>query len=306
MKINWTANELDVFLTLAETLSFRRTALQMHLSQSAVSGTVSRLEALLAARLFDRTTRAVQLTDAGRVFAEQAGFVRHQMDEAMRRVREVAEVQVGRVAVAALPSLAATVVPLAFARFAQAHPGVQLALVDRLADDAFEMVRAGRVDFALTAASPRYADLDYKPLSADAFVLLLPAGHPLARGKAPLRWADVAGLPHVSMPPGTSVRQYVDEVLLGHKMRFAPRYEVEHLATIAALVAAGVGVSALPGLAARVAQRPGVVQRRLGTPLLRRPIGLVSLRNRSLSPAAQQMVTLLRAEMEAASLEGDR
>lgn len=299
MKINWTAHELDVFLALADNLSFRRTALQMHLSQPAVSGTVARLEAMLAARLFDRTTRAVQLTAAGRVFAEQARYLRHQMDETVSRVREVTEARVGRVALAALPSLAATVVPLAFARFAADRPGVQLELVDSLAGPAFDMVRAGRVDFALTAANPAYADLDYLPLTSDAFVLLLPAGHALAPGTGALAWTDIAGLTHVSMPPGTSVRQYADEALLTHKLRFAPKYEVEHLATIAAMVAAGLGVSALPELAARVAQRPGVVQRRLRAPVRKRPIGLVTSRQRSLGPAAQHMVQLLREEMEA-------
>ena len=97
MKINWSAREVDVFLSLAETLSFRRTALQMHLSQSAVSGTVARLEEMLDVRLFERTTRTVQLTLAGEVFAEQARFLRHQMEETVRRVQEVAQLQVGRV-----------------------------------------------------------------------------------------------------------------------------------------------------------------------------------------------------------------
>lgn len=107
MKINWSAREVDVFLSLAETLSFRRTALQVHLSQSAVSGTVARLEEMLDVRLFERTTRTVQLTLAGEVFAEQTRFLRHQMEETVRRVQEVAQLQVGRIALAALPSLAA-------------------------------------------------------------------------------------------------------------------------------------------------------------------------------------------------------
>ncbi|MHB1114494.1 MAG: LysR family transcriptional regulator, partial [Acidovorax defluvii] len=111
MKINWSAREVDVFLSLAETLSFRRTALQVHLSQSAVSGTVARLEEMLDVRLFERTTRTVQLTLAGEVFAEQTRFLRHQMEETVRRVQEVAQLQVGRIALAALPSLAAGAVP---------------------------------------------------------------------------------------------------------------------------------------------------------------------------------------------------
>ena len=185
MKINWSAREVDVFLALADSLSFRRTALQMHLSQSAVSGTLARLEEMLGARLFERTTRAVELTQAGEVFAEQARFLRHQMEETVRRVQEVAQVQVGRLALAALPSLAAGLLPRVLARFAAEHPGVHLELFDSLAGPAFDMVRAGRVDFALTAANPAYADLDYLPLASDRFVLLLGRGHALARPADP-------------------------------------------------------------------------------------------------------------------------
>jgi len=302
MKINWSAREVDVFLALADTLSFRRTALQMHLSQSAVSGTLARLEEMMGARLFDRTTRTVQLTQAGEVFAEQARFLRHQMEETVRRVQAVAQVQVGRLALAALPSLAAGAVPRALARFAADHPGVHLELFDSLAGPAFDMVRAGRVDFALTAANPAYADLDYTPLASDPFVLLVGRSHPLARGRGAIAWADIADLPHISMPAGTSVRQYADEALLTHRIRFAPQYEVEHLATIAAMVAAQLGVGALPELAAQVVRRPEVVIRPLKQPLLRRPIGLVTLRGRRLSLAAVQMVALLRQEMEGGAL----
>lgn len=297
MQINWSVRELDVFLALAGTLSFRRTAAQVNLSQSAVSGVITRLEDALAVRLFDRTTRNVQLTVAGQVFAEQALRLRTQTDEAVRAVRNVAELQVGNVKLAALPSLAATVVPAACARFIALYPGVQFQVFDTLSGPAFELVRAGQVDFALTAANPAYADLDYTPLASDRFVLLIPPGHALARGRGPLRWMDVAGLTHISMPLPASVRQYADAALLQHRLRFAPAYEVEHLATIAAMVACGLGVAALPELAAAVAPLPNVVRRLLVEPDMARPIGLVTRRYRSLSPAAAALVEVLRDEM---------
>ena len=297
MQINWSLRELDVFLVLASTLSFRRTSAQVNLSQSAVSGVIARLEETLAVKLFDRTTRSVQLTATGQVFAEQALLLRAQTDEAVRAVRNLAEMQVGKVTLAALPSLAATVVPAACARYTALYPGVQLQIVDTLSGPAFDLVRAGRVDFALTAANTAYADLDYQPLSADGFVLLIPPGHALAAGRGPLRWRDVAGLVHISMPLPASVRQYADAALLEHRIRFAPAYEVEHLATISAMVACGLGVCALPELAAAVAPQPGVVRRRLVEPDMSRPIGLVTRRHRSLSPAATALVDLLREEM---------
>ncbi|MEY2861717.1 MAG: hypothetical protein RL392_2175 [Pseudomonadota bacterium] len=297
MLINWNAREFEVFLSVAQTLSFRRAAEQVHLSQPAVSGLIARLEASLEVRLFDRTTRNVQLTAAGEVLKEQILLLQHQSEEAVQAVRNVSQLRTGSVTLAALPSLAATVVPRAFRRFSDRYPQVQLRVFDTLSGPAFDMVRAGQVEFALTAANPAYADLDYTPLASDGFVLLIPQKHPLAKKKSALRWADTAALTHISMPLPSSVRQYADAAMLHHRVVFSPQYEVEHLATIHAMVAAGLGVAALPELAAMVTPDKGVTQRPLTDPNLRRPIGLVTRRSRSLSPASAMMVDLLREEM---------
>nr|WP_315168394.1 LysR family transcriptional regulator [uncultured Limnohabitans sp.] len=299
MHINWTPRDLDIFLVLAETGSFRRTAAQVHLSQSAVSGVVARLEESLGTRLFDRTTRSVHLTAAGQVFVEQAKLLNAQTHEAVQRVLHITQIQSGKVSLAALPSLAATVVPRVMARYAEQHPDIALQLHDTLSGPAFDLVRAGTVDFALTAANPDYADLDYTPLSADGFVLLIPLNHRLAKGKTPLNWLLVAELTHISMPLPASVRQYANAAFIEHRIAFQPRYEVEHIATIHAMVKAGLGVAALPELAAAFVQQEGVVTRRLTGPDIQRPLGVVTRRNRSLSPAAQEMVRMLRQETTA-------
>ena len=299
MHINWTPRDLDIFLVLAETGSFRRTAAQVHLSQSAVSGVVARLEDALGTRLFDRTTRSVHLTAAGQVFVEQARLLNAQTQEAVQRVQHITQIQSGKVSLAALPSLAATVVPRVMARYAEQHPDIALQLHDTLSGPAFDLVRAGTVDFALTAANPDYADLDYTPLSADGFVLLIPLNHRLAKGKTPLNWLQVAELTHISMPLPASVRQYANAAFIEHRIAFQPRYEVEHIATIHAMVKAGLGVAALPELAAAFVQQDGVVSRRLTGPDIQRPLGVVTRRHRSLSPAAQEMVRMLRQETTA-------
>ncbi|PUE31390.1 LysR family transcriptional regulator [Limnohabitans sp. Jir72] len=299
MHINWTPRDLDIFLVLAETGSFRRTAAQVHLSQSAVSGVVARLEEALGTRLFDRTTRSVHLTAAGLVFVEQARLLNAQTHEAVQRVQHITQIQSGKVSLAALPSLAATVVPRVMARYAEQHPDIALQLHDTLSGPAFDLVRAGTVDFALTAANPDYADLDYTPLSADGFVLLIPLNHRLAKGKTPLNWLQVAELTHISMPLPASVRQYANAAFIEHRIAFQPRYEVEHIATIHAMVRAGLGVAALPELAAAFVQQGGVVTRRLTGPDIQRPLGVVTRRHRSLSPAAQEMVRMLRQETTA-------
>lgn len=303
MQINqlphWTPRDLETFLVLAETGSFRRTATLVHLSQSAVSGVIARLEEALATRLFDRTTRSVHLTAAGQVFVAQAQLITAQTQEAIQRVQHITQLQSGSVSLAALPSLAATVVPKAMARFAAQHPHIALQLHDTLSGPAFDLVRAGTVDFALTAANPDYADLDYTPLSADSFVLLMPLGHALAQGRQALQWLDTAELTHISMPLPASVRQYANAAFMTHRIAFKPHYEVEHIATIHAMVKAGLGVAALPELAAAFVQQGGVATRRLSAPNIERPIGVVTRHHRSLSHAAQEMVRLLREETSA-------
>jgi LysR family carnitine catabolism transcriptional activator len=297
--LNWTPRDLDIFLVLADTGSFRRTAAQVHLSQSAVSGVIVRLEEALGTRLFDRTTRSVQLTVAGQVFVEQAKILSAQTLEAVQQVQQIKQVQSGKVSLAALPSLAATVVPRVMARFAAQYPQITLQLHDTLSGPAFDLVRSGTVDLALTAANPDYADLDYTPLSADSFVLLMPLGHRLAKVQSPLSWLAATELTHISMPLPASVRQYANSAFMSHGLAFQPRYEVEHIATIHAMVKAGLGVAALPELAAAFVQQGGVATRRLTGPDIQRPIGLVTRRHKSLSPAAQEMVRMLRQETTA-------
>ncbi|MGD9941876.1 MAG: LysR family transcriptional regulator [Burkholderiaceae bacterium] len=295
--INWTLRDIQILLALAETMSFRRTAERVHLSQPAVSGVVARIESALGTTLFERSTRSVRLTEAGEALVTHVRMLHARAVAAEAAVRDVVELRQGRVRVAALPSLAASIIPAVLAQFASRHPGVRVDVFDQLSVPSFELVRAGEVDFALTAENPEYSDLSYTPLASDPLVLLLRSDHPLAAGRSALRWEQVVQLPHISMPPPTSVRQYADAALLQISHRFEPRYEVEHLATINAMVAAGLGVSALPELAALVARGPNVVLRRLVAPAVRRPIGLVRLKERRLSLAAQGLASLLEQEV---------
>ena len=305
MEINISARDIRAFLAVARTLSFSQAAQQIHLSQSALSTLIGKLEAAFGARLFDRTTRAVALTAAGAVFASHADQVLSDLERTATAVRDVATLRKGSVAVAALPSLAARIVPALFGAFHEKYPDIKLSLIDTLSEPAFELVREGRVDFALTAANPAYADLDYVPLTTDTFVLLAASSHPLGLGKGSVRFTDTLGWPHISMPRPTSVRQYVDAAALKNGIQFHPAYEVSHLATIGAMVLAQLGVAALPAMAADVISGTGIVWRPLVSPVIHRSIGLVRRRDSALSPAAQAMLALLKHQIRS-SVRGTR
>jgi len=299
LQINLSMRDIDTTLVLGRTLNFRQAAAQLHLSQSALSTQIQRIEEALGVRLFDRTTRTVRLTAAGEVFMQQAATLQVAFRDAIAAVSGVTSAEQGQVSVAALPSLAARLLPRVLMAYRQEHPNVALKVRDTLSGPAFDLVRAGEVDFALTAADPQHADLHYVPLMSDSFLLLIPESHALAKTRGPLRWADTATAAHVSMVQPSSVRQYTEWAFLQNRIRFTPAFEAEHLTTIVAMVECGFGVAALPEIAAGAVSQTAIVQRPLIGPVAERSIGLVTSRNRSLSPAAAALVQTLREYLAA-------
>lgn len=286
---NLSTRDLRAFLALSETCNFGQAAVQLHLTQSALSALIARLETQVGARLFERTTRSVSLTVAGQAFAQYAIGILEQTHEAVQTVRDITALRRGKISVAALPSLTAGLVPELFARFHARYPDVRLSMTETLSSGAFEHVREGRVDFALTAANPKHEDLVYEPLTQDHFLLLCAPEHPLAQDSGAIALEDTADWPHISMPAAASVRQYVDRAFESHGVHFEPAFEVHHIATIGALVAQGLGISALPETAADLIAHRRLHVRPLAAPGIQRPLGLVRRKHPELSPAAETM-----------------
>ncbi len=301
MEANLSTKDLRAFLALRHTCNFGQTAMQLHLTQSALSALIARLEAQVGAKLFERTTRSVTLTAAGQAFATHATEILHQANLAIQAVQDTTSLRHGKVAVAAMPSLTAGLVPKLFARFHADYPQVRLSVTETLASGAFEQVRDGKVDFALTAAHPRHEDLDYEPLTQDHFLLLCAPGHPLAESDGEITLEQSLQWPHVSMPPAASVRQYLDRALESQGIQFAPAFEVHHIATIGALVAQGLGVSALPETAIDLISHLQLHQRPLAAPGIQRPLGLVRRKHPGLNPAAEKMRQMVLAHFQATS-----
>lgn len=143
--------------------------------------------------------------------------------------------------------------------------------------------------------------MDYIPLTTDSFVLLAARAHPLGRVSGSVRLTDTLSSPHISMSRHTSVRQYVEAAALQNGIGFHPAFEIDHLATIGAMVVEELGVAALPAMAADVIDAEGLVRRPLVSPVIRRSIGVVKRREGSLSPAAEAMLSLLKRQIHAMS-----
>ena len=163
--------QLQAFVALVEQRSFTRAAGLCHLSQPAFSALIGQLEATLGLRLFDRSTRHVDLTPEGVNFLESAHRIRAEMRAAVAALRDAVTLQRGRVAVALLPSLAAGWLPQVLASYQQAHPGIAVDIADVLSEPCIDRVASGTADFALAAIRADTPALQAEPFCSDGFSL---------------------------------------------------------------------------------------------------------------------------------------
>jgi DNA-binding transcriptional LysR family regulator len=301
--MNLSSRQLRAFVALADEKHFTRAAQRCHLTQPAFSALIRSLEDNAGVRLFDRSTRHVELTAEGRVLDATARRLLADMDLAMGDLRDLADRRRGRVSLAALPSLAAGWLPDLLARFRQGHPGIVLDLRDALLDPCLDMVQSGVVDFAVASRRPDMTDLDSEFLHADRYFLVCRADHPLAR-QSRVRLRDVLRHPVIQLARGSSVRKHLDEALGADAP--LPVFEVEHLATVTGLVRAGLGVSVVPAMTLFHFRSDDLRVVPLAGRALTRPLYLVRRKGRSLSVAAQALAELLIAHRGDIGGAGDR
>lgn len=291
MQMNLSTRELTAFLTLAEQRNFTRAAALCHLSQPAYSALIRALEQALGARLFDRTTRSVELTAEGRVLVEPARRLLHDAEAAWADVRDHAARRRGRVAIAVLPSLAAGWLPALLARFHSKHPGIELDIADVLSEDCIQRVRTGAADFALAATRTATPELHTEDFCRDAFHVVCPRGHVLASRRGRVSLADLAPHPIVQLARSSSVRQYLEAAIYPTQLR--TMMELDQLSTVAGMVRAGLGITVVPSLTLFHFEHPGLVTRVLDAPDLVRRVFMVRRADRPLSSAAQGLYDLL-------------
>ncbi|MBC5768505.1 LysR family transcriptional regulator [Ramlibacter albus] len=283
--INLSSRDLEAFLALAQAQHFTRAAERCHLSQSAFSQKIARIEAVAGVALFERSTRHVTLTPEGEVFAEEVRRIQQDLQHALAHLQDLATRRIGKVAVAALPSVAAMWMPLAIARYRQAHPSIRVELFDVLATGGLAMLREGRVDIAITAGGD-LREFDVTELKSERFYLACKPEHPLAR-KRSVALSQLQGEAFVHLARNSSVRQHLEGAGVSAA---ADALEVEHLATVAALVAQGIGISVVPELTLFHFERAGLACVPVRDAQLRRPILLARRKGKALSVAAQAMV----------------
>lgn len=295
-RINFDLQQLQAFVAVAERGSFRAAAEQISLSAPALSRRIDKLETILGARLFNRTTRDVELTPLGRVFLERARTALDDLESAVLGIADIATHRGGRVTVACVPSAALYFLPLVVSGFSRRYPGIRVRVVDEAMHQVLQSVLAGESDFGIGFMNTLVPEIAFESIHNDPFVLAMPREHPLANRKA-VNWADLEKESLIAVARGSGNRQLLDDSLTKAGLNPSFAFEVSHIATLLGMVDAGLGLAAVPRMAL-AATHPTMLGLPLHRPQTVRRVGLLMRRGVNLRPAAEMFHQHLRAALK--------
>lgn len=296
-RIDLEFGDLQAYVAVAERLSFRAAADQLFISQPALSRRIEKLEAVLDVRLLERTSRRVAVTAAGRQFLEHARAAIAEMQVALGSLSAAAAQRSSMVTVACVPSVANHILPGALQAFSKRFPQVRLRILDESGAQVVQSVVRADADFGVSFVGAQEADLDFKAIYTEDYVLVLPHAHPLAARPA-VAWRELCGERLIAVSLRSSNRVLLDNALARVRERPAVFCEVNHVTAALAMAAAGLGVAAVPALACSRERYPALAAVPLTEPAVQRTLGLIARKGGVLSAPAQALYDML--EMAAA------
>ena len=238
---------LQTFLAVAEELSFRRAADRMNIDHSVISKRIKDLELRVGFPLFYRTTRAVQLTEAGRVLYEGNHGIVASLRKSIEAARRVSDGRSGRLRLGYMAFAATTTMPAALSAFSQRFPEVSVEL-NYMGTQAQKIALARHeIDAAFLIGPFEHDDFETLCVSDEALVGVVPVGHDRARCPS-LSLADLARSPLIlgDVTVWGFYRLLLDDLFAACGLDVRPRFEPSSTLGILGLVSAGLGVTLLP------------------------------------------------------------
>ena len=248
----FTLDSLRSFLAVAEELNFRRAADRLAVDQSALTRRIQKLEADLGVALFERTTRAVSTTEAGRLLQIRAARLLAEAGDAAEATRSAARGETGRLRIAYMAFAATELMPAALRSFRETQPGVSVALSYMPTQAQKAALARDEVDLGFLVGPFAHPEFEVATLRAERLCVLGRPDHPLLAGADPSP-GDVAAAPLAlgDLTEWEAYRQRLDELFAAEGAPLRPEWETANSLALLGLVAAGLGVTVFPESAAR-------------------------------------------------------
>lgn len=288
--------QVRAFLTVARFSSFTQAAQFLHLSQPALTAQVQQLESSLNLRVFNRDTRHVSLTRAGRDLMPTLERLLLEFEGVIAGARDAAAQRQGIVRFASIPSVVATLLPATVAAFRNQYRYIHFDLRDDNSQGVITRIRNGDVEFGIANVGRDLPDLEVADLWQDDMQVVFPNSHPIAELQK-VTLEELAKYPLIFLERTRSdSRTILDAAFSSAGHLVIPICEVGCTSVAVGLVRAGLGIALLASLAisaSNLRSFPELSSRSIDCPKLERHIHLIRKARCSLSPAAQAFVDFL-------------
>lgn len=298
---------IQAFISIAEAGSFSAAAHHLHISQTALTRRLQKLEASLGLTLIERTTRSMSVTRAGMDFLPKAIRSVRELASALDEVKVKASGESDEIVIGCLPTIAASRLAGIIQDYRKLYPRNTIQVLDRSVTEIREAVLRGELDFAVSVLGSPHRDITSERLFTEPMVAVCPAHHRYSNLPS-VAWKDLEGEPLIGIGSLSGNRALMEQVMTSRRLRLRFAFEVQHLATAVGLVSGGAGIAVLPMSAVA-----GIGQQRLAVVLLEQPslhrtIELFRRKDRPLSAGAgalrQLIVRALRGAGGTKSIAG--
>lgn len=285
---------LKVFCDLTETESFTKAAQINGVTQSAVSQTISSLERQFKSLLIERSKKNFRLTAEGEVLYEYSKQILQTYDALQSKLQEIKEIISGNIRLATIYSIGLHVLPPYVKKFMKAFPTVNVHVEYRRPDQVYEDVLGNVVDLGLVAYPARDPKLEIVQLRKDPLVLICHPQHPFSKMKS-IKLKALNGNKFVGFERDIPTRRALDKVLKDHGVSVDYAMEFDNIETVKRAVEIDSGVSIVP----QETIRQEVANQTLAAVKLEdgeyhRTLGVIYKKNKVLSPAIKQFISLLK------------
>ena len=287
---------LKVFCDLAETESFTKAAQINEVTQSAVSQQINSLERLFKSLLIERSKKKFRLTREGEVLYEYSKQIIQTFDALHSRLQEIKDIISGTIRVATIYSIGLHDLPPYIKKFLKAFPTVNVHVEYRRSNQVYDDVLGNVVDLGLVAYPQRDPKLEIVPLRKDRLVLVCHPEHALAK-KSGVKLSEIAGHKFISFASDIPTRKAIDKILRDELIEVQHVMEFDNIETVKRAVEINAGIAILPqGTILQEVSNSTLTALELADGEYFRPLAAIYKKNRVLSPAMKQFLSVLKDE----------
>jgi DNA-binding transcriptional LysR family regulator len=286
MALSLTLRQFEIFSRVAELRSFSAAALVLHVSQPALTRSIQQMEEALGARLFDRDTRNIKLTAVGNRLLPIAHQILGDLKIACTEMTQFVEGLQGKVHIAALPCVAAALLPTVIADFNKSHPDVEFRVSELLSQNVADSVTDNACDFGIAVRPSKHRRVAYDHLIDDELFMVCRSDDALA-SRSSVQWNVFEGRRFIALGRNCSVRATTEDILSELQIDLKHQYECQNTATARSMIEAGLGIGAVTALMLPQVAFGKVIARPLIQPGASRSVGIITQTRHSMAPAAQ-------------------